>query len=426
VRVAAAGLAVLLLAVPAGAAAGTPVTEPHVGSSAPAAAPALALAAVTRHVDALEQFGRVAVYVADVTDPGTPAALYSRNGTAGMLPASTAKILTAASALEVLGPAVVLATTVRVAGPGRVVLTGGGDPLLSSTDLGVLARVVARWWAAAGQGEPLTVQVDDTLFGEPVPADGWDAGYQPYDVAPVRPLAVLGEYSWRASRTAFDRFASELGASGVRVVKGGRASSPVPQTQAVVASRGHTVEQAVRVMLGVSENNVAEVLHRHVGLAAGMDQTWDGAARGTLQVLGELGVDTAGLVSADGSGASRANRVSARALTAALAAAADSGRERLAALFYGGGLPLAGVSGTLGPRYDRFRQGPSSCARGAVAAKTGTLRDAYSLAGIATTATGRKVAFAFLVNGVPRGTPPMAVRHALDELAAVVQGCLTR
>jgi D-alanyl-D-alanine carboxypeptidase/D-alanyl-D-alanine-endopeptidase (penicillin-binding protein 4) len=55
-------------------------------------------------------------------------------------------------------------------------------------------------------------------------------------------------------------------------------------------------------------------------------------------------------------------------------------------------LPIAGRTGTL---KDRMRHG---VARGRCHAKTGTLSDVSSLAGICDTTGGRRVAFAFLMN----------------------------
>ncbi len=48
------------------------------------------------------------------------------------MPASTLKILTAAAALEVLGPDHTFATRVVAGGRSRLTLVGGGDPFLAA------------------------------------------------------------------------------------------------------------------------------------------------------------------------------------------------------------------------------------------------------------------------------------------------------
>ncbi len=81
------------------------------------------------------------------------------------------------------------------------------------------------------------------------------------------------------------------------------------------------------------------------------------------------------------------------------------------------GLPVAGRTGTL---KHRFAGAPVSCAVGKVAAKTGSLSDASSLAGYTVGTDGRLKAFAFVVNY--RHVDSLLRRH-LDALAATVNGC---
>ena len=74
-----------------------------------------------------------------VVDVATGTQLYGRSATTGRTPASTAKLLTSAAALELLGPDTRLRTTVvetpvsAEGDPGgvpEIVLVGGGDPSL--------------------------------------------------------------------------------------------------------------------------------------------------------------------------------------------------------------------------------------------------------------------------------------------------------
>lgn len=343
--------------------------------------------------------------------------LWSTGPSSGMLPASTMKILTAVNAFEVLGQTGRLSTRMVVAGPGQVVLTGGADPLLSTRDIEILARKTHQWWTAAGGG-PLSVYLDDTLLGDPKSAPGWVSGYIPTEVAPRHALARRGDHSWAAAKNSAQVLIRELRRLGTDAKLRGRLVAA--DGQYVVAQRWHTVKQAVAVMLAESDNSIAEALYQLVGVTVTGKTGWDQAQRAALGTLEKVSVDTQGARLSDGSGLSRSNKVPSTLLVDALTAMVSrpelAGLEEL--------LPLAGKTGTLGPRYDRFTRGPAKCAAGRVHAKTGSLRDVISLAGTIDRDNGGKLTFAFVVNQAPARTHGMALRHALDELAAAAHGCL--
>lgn len=361
--------------------------------------------------------GDLYVSVRDMTADQT---LFQRGAEQSTLPASNQKILTAVAVLDALGPDAPLQTVVRAYRDG-VVLVGGGDPLLSTGQVDALAAATAKWAAARGMTR-LPVWVDDSLFPRPSAAPGWIDGYQPWVVAPVRSLSFLGDYSWNANTHVMSRFSRALRTHGVPASRRGRAADSM-SAGSVVASQGHSVKQAVTVMLRESENNVAEVLFRQVGVADRGIGTWDAARGATAQRLARLDIPLRGMYLADGSGASRADRVPPAALVAALDAAADTAHPRLAPIIYGAALPTAGRTGTLGPRYGRFTSKPSRCAAGKVLAKTGSLRDVISLSGVARRQDGHVLAFSFVVNRVPSSASGYRLRVALDGLAATLVGC---
>jgi D-alanyl-D-alanine carboxypeptidase/D-alanyl-D-alanine-endopeptidase (penicillin-binding protein 4) len=172
------------------------------------------------------------------------------------------------------------------------------------------------------------------------------------------------------------------------------------------------VEQALRS----SDNVLAETLAREVALARGAEPSFAGAAQAVLDALAAGGFDVAGSNLVDGSGLSTLDKVPAGLLAALLARAADPAApiDRLRPLITG--LPVAGGEGTLD---DRFADGPSSAGRGFVRAKTGTLTDVSSLAGVAVTQDGRQVVFALLSTG----TSPALARPQLDAFAATLRNC---
>ena len=85
-----------------------------------------------------------------------------------------------------------------------------------------------------------------------------------------------------------------------------------------------------------------------------------------------------------------------------------------------GAFAVAGVSGTLAPRFLRYVTSPTSCAVGLVQAKTGSLSGVISLSGFARGADGQVKLFSFLLNHVPS---TLKTRRAVDRLASTITGC---
>src|SRR2546423_8750693 len=101
----------------------------------------------------------------------------------------------------------------------------------------------------------------------------------------------------------------------------------------------------VEEMLRTSDNTVAETLARQVALARNQPASFAGAGTAVSAVLGELGLPTAGVRTADGSGLSFDDRLSAQLLTGILGLAARPDQAKLHGLFTGP--PGAGYSRTL-------------------------------------------------------------------------------
>ena len=352
------------------------------------------------------------VYVRDVS---TDAAVADEGGDERQIPASTMKVMTAATALLSLGEAHRFATRVSSgAAVGRIVLVGGGDPLLTRSDIADLAARTARKLKQAGTTS-VVVDVDDYLFPQPSDADGWAPGDRPTYAAAVRPLGFVGEYSNDTVASVWSGFVSDLQAKGIAARAGNRTVAAEGASRIAVI-RPHTLREAVGLMLRVSENNVAEILFRQVALAQGYPATWSGASSAAHEVLRSLGLATWRLRLIDGSGLSGRNRLTADSLAEVLDIAL--GDPRLDALI--DGLPVAGRSGTL---INRFAAPPASCARGEVAAKTGSLTGVSTLAGVTQGRDGAWRSFAIMVNQRPNAYPTSATSLAIDSLAAVVQGC---
>lgn len=380
-------------------------------------------AALTRSIDELisqrlanprlgENVGVFAV------DARTGEVITDHGGGASMIPASNMKIVTAASALATMGPNRRFTTKVRAGGPGEVILEGGGDPLLSTRELRRLAKDVA---ATLTPGQPVTVRLDDSLFPSDGRGPGWTPEYIPTDASTVQPLARLWDYDRDPAANALRVFADGLRARGFPVTIG----TPVvaDDTPLIAESRGHTVGEAVRIMLQISENNIAEVLYRQVALATGHVPDWQGSRLAAEEVMASLGIDTSGAALRDGSGLSREDRVTPRFLVDVLRTIRVLNPEPFRLMFEPGALPVSGVSGTLDDRYGRFVTKRSRCAQGDVMAKTGSLYDAIGLSGVAAPDDAPERIFSILVNDRPQKYSAVTIRQAVDGLTATISGC---
>jgi D-alanyl-D-alanine carboxypeptidase/D-alanyl-D-alanine-endopeptidase (penicillin-binding protein 4) len=174
-------------------------------------------------------------------------------------------------------------------------------------------------------------------------------------------------------------------------------------------------------MLKPSDNDIAELLARRVAIATGRAPTWAGWQAAAASLLRDAGIGPTGIRIVDGSGLSRANRITATAMASLLGRITLSTDPRYAG--FAGALPIAGRDGTLAASNGRFSSAPASCAAGRVIAKTGTLTGAVALSGYATAKDGRIRVFSFIVNSPPASSSRLDVRRALDRLAATVVGC---
>ncbi|WP_091364702.1 D-alanyl-D-alanine carboxypeptidase/D-alanyl-D-alanine endopeptidase [Geodermatophilus telluris] len=417
-------------------AAGPAAVLPEVGAPGPVLA-ALSDAAPAPDPDALTALltpllaapalgGGVSAEVVDVADGRT---LFAQGADDPVTPASTAKLLTAAAALTTLDPEDTLETRVVAgAGPGEVVLVGGGDPTLSTTAPSLtypgaptVADLAAQVRAALPAGTAVTrVVVDGSLFEGPLTAEGWGPEDAPSTyAAPVTATAVDGARtrpgedprSGSPGTDAGRALAAALGAPGATVELG-----EAPDGAAALGSvRSAPVARLVEQALSQSDNLLAESLSRHVALARDLPASFDGAAQAVPEALEEAGLDVADVELHDGSGLSRLDLVTPAVLTGLVTGAADGSLEGTSAVL--SGLAVAGYDGTLADRGDT----DPATAPGAVRAKTGTLLGVHGLAGTVVTADGRLLAYALVANGTSGGGGPEEA--ALDAAAAALAAC---
>ena len=126
-------------------------------------------------------------------DTKTNAVLYSRSGDDEFQPASTLKLLVGSAAIEKLGPAFRFRSTMGIvvddAKVATLVLHGGGDPTLSTSDL--VAGIAA---IPAADRLPVTaVAIDAAMFDDKPYPDGWTWDDFAQDYAPRLSAVTVDE-----------------------------------------------------------------------------------------------------------------------------------------------------------------------------------------------------------------------------------------
>ncbi|WP_033294408.1 D-alanyl-D-alanine carboxypeptidase/D-alanyl-D-alanine endopeptidase [Amycolatopsis jejuensis] len=178
-RLVPAGAALLVLGMPGAAAAGPDSTGLGPDLDALLANPKLAGA----------QVGLI------VRNADTGATLYSRNAGNRLVPASNAKLLTSAAALDVLGPDHRFTTTVSTDGR-NLYLKGTGDPTMLAKDYQELAAKVAASGVKVVTGD---LVADDTWFDHVRLGSGWAWDDEPYSYnAQVSALTISPDTDYDA------------------------------------------------------------------------------------------------------------------------------------------------------------------------------------------------------------------------------------
>lgn len=354
---------------------------------------------------------RSGAYVYDLTT-GTP--MFASRADAPRPPASVEKLYTATTALELMGPAATLTTTVLGTGhlgadgrwEGNLYLRGGGDPTFGSESF------IRNWYGGRGTSvsalvtqlvqqdgiRSVTGSVDgdesyfDSLRGEP------SSGYR-RDLELVGNLSALSfdrgatgrerglhapaAYAARALRGA-------LRGAGVRV-HGGEAATAPPEAKQLASIESPTIASLLQMTLPPSDNFFAETLLKDLGARFGGAGTTAVGAEVVRRTIAGLGIHPASIV--DGSGLSHADSTTPRQVVALL--------EKLAPTPLGTTLredmAVAGHSGTLQLRMRR------TAAAGRCQGKTGTLDGVSNLAGYCRDRDGDELAFAFFNDGIDAG-----------------------
>jgi D-alanyl-D-alanine carboxypeptidase/D-alanyl-D-alanine-endopeptidase (penicillin-binding protein 4) len=361
-------------------------------------------------VPGVQQTGALAV---DLRNGGP---VYARNPGLSLRPASNEKLTVAVATLDRLGPGFRTETVVLGEGrlelgvwQGNLVLKGYGDPTLTRTELGALVRQVR---AAGVRQVTGRIEGDESFFDTKRVAPGWKPSFYKEESPPLSALVVdrakvNGRTVDDPALAAAQAFRAALRSASVRVpnaaVKGVAASGATPLGRLI----SPTMARLVRSMDLRSDNFFAEMLVKQLGARKRGAGTTPAGMRVVWSELNERGVPLAGVQVVDGSGLSRYDRLTARAIAALLISAFSD--PAISAPFVGS-LPVAGISGTL---RDRMERPP---ALGNVYAKTGTTTEASALSGYVKT----RYVFSILQNGYPIAW--WYARRGQDRFATILAG----
>ena len=321
-----------------------------------------------------------------VYDLAADSVIYSYGGQQTLRPASTMKLLTSVTALDLLGSRYDYRTSLYYQGrmadgvlEGDVWLVGGMDPLFDDTDMRIMAETLHRVGIDTISGR---IMKDVTFKEEQLLGEGW---CWDDDNPQLTPLLISRKDEFA------ERFKEELEKCSI-IVNAPISAGRLPKDALLVCSRSHPLSEVLVPMMKESDNLYAESMFFQIAAATGQRPAKAVHARQAVKsLLSKAGVRGIPYRIADGSGLSLYNYVTPE-LMVRLLRYAYLKRDVMAALYPA--LPVAGVDGTLKKRMK------GSAAEGNVHAKTGTLTGISSLAGYCRAANQHLLAFCIINQGI--------------------------
>lgn len=222
----------------------------------------------------------------------------------------------------------------------------------------------------------------------------------------TRDSATISVAIRNPSQAYLEAFAEALAERGI-TLRGNVISAPAADTAGLTplfTLWSPPLRTVLPLLEKPSQNQIAEILFRTLGLEKTGVGTADSGRRVVERQLAAWGAETTGRAVRDGSGLSRHDYVSPESLVRLL----DAMRTHAEFQLFYEALPVAGVDGTL---KNRMKGTP---AQGKVHAKTGTVDKARNLSGYVTTVDGRLLLFSLLCNNFT--TPNRAVENMQDSI----------
>ena len=334
-------------------------------------------------LDPLLESTQLGLMVYDLT---ADSLLYSHGAKQTLRPASTMKLLTAVTAIDLLGGDYKLNTSLRYMGTvkdsvltGDLICVGGLDPMFDANDMRAFVESVKGLGVDTIRGRLVAAPSfkESELLGE---GWCWDD-----DNPQLSPLLVERKDEFMPV------FANRLREAGI-VVEASITTAPYSKDALMLCLRSHTLKDVLMPMLKESDNLYAESLFFQIAASQTVRPAKAAHARQIIKrELSKAGVTGVPYRIADGSGLSLYNYVTPELMVKLLCYAYKN--TKIFMQLYPA-LPIAGQDGTLKKRMT----GPYT--NGKVKAKTGTLTGVSSLAGYLTTANGHVLAFSIINQGV--------------------------
>jgi serine-type D-Ala-D-Ala carboxypeptidase/endopeptidase (penicillin-binding protein 4) len=212
-----------------------------------------------------------------------------------------------------------------------------------------------------------------------------------------------------------ERLRSILGDRQIQVQQVSLTTTPIAQRQTLPPIASIAFPSLGILLSEVNQNSnnfYAESLLRQLGKTTTVDTPDVFTAQQGLTVLGQaltrLGVDATGYKLIDGSGLSRKNLASPRAIVQTLVGIERSPYRNL----FRASLPVAGLRGTLRRRF------VGTTVQGRMWAKTGTLKGVTALSGYLDRSGQSSLIFSILVNQSPQ--PTGVLQRAVDRMVLAI------
>lgn len=407
----------------------------------------------------IENDARILQLQAAVINPDTNELIYDVGADVPARTASVMKLLTAAAALETLGPNYRAETRVYADAndPTKIYFVGGGDvtlsrlgpgessvyrdaPKLSSLALAVNTHVSSLQPPAnsidpndPGSNPPglsagiSEIVLDSTLWGGVNGSGQWErnwnlAGMKDGWMSPTSALQVDGDrQNPKANSSPRSDRPVERAGLWFRDAIGDNAENAVISYGAAPADaieigkvRSAPMSEWIRFMLRTSDNTIAEAIARLVAYEVGLDGgSFDSLTRAYKLALAETGLDLSEIEIEDGSGLSAYSTV-APLVVSELMQLVVEGYPNFEHIL--NGLPISAETGSLDYR---FKEGELANAAGKILAKTGWIRTGYTMAGTMTASDGQDLVFTVY----NLGDVSVENREALDEFVYGIYNC---
>jgi D-alanyl-D-alanine carboxypeptidase len=322
-----------------------------------------------------------------LVDTKTGEVVFERNSTQARKPASVIKLLSATSVLSYIDAQKVFNTNIYLgADPGTIVINGEYDPWIS------------------------LIQDQATKMGRTsLPRLGFNTinQYKALTGKKIKRLKILYTGLFPQDLANFQAFLKKRGIR-TTTLKITPDEAQAKSAEPLVLSVSPTLDTMVKWTLTWSDNVLAERLARLAAVTSGEAFNDEGVAITFHTVLTNFGIDPDKIEVSDGSGLSKQNRVTAKAIADLLMKIRHE--PKFASIY--DGLPIGGVSGTLQNRF--LTTAPQAV--GLVHAKTGTLSGTISLAGYVDS-EDRQYIFVAIADKIPRRySASERARDTLDRI----------